>query len=142
MHQVCRSLGPTKPRHVLGGRDHLTPQDPEGPSPKAAVLEGAHPDGDVDALIEDVDQRIRARQIDLHFAVKALKVRHHLHEAVSQKETDEVPEGQVVEQLRKGYKLKDRLLRAASVVVAKAPGGEEAPAESADGGEETSEKSE
>ncbi len=44
-----------------------------------------------------------------------------VHEAVSQKETDEVPEGQVVQQLRKGYKLKDRLLRPASVVVAKAP---------------------
>src|SRR5689334_11229137 len=27
----------------------------------------------------------------------------NLHEAVSQKETDEVPEGQVVQQLRKGY---------------------------------------
>ncbi len=54
---------------------------------------------------------------------------HNFHEAVSQKETDEAPEGQVVEQLRKGYKLKDRLVRAASVVVAKAPG--EAGAEAA-----------
>lgn len=53
---------------------------------------------------------------------------HNLHEAVSQKATDEAPEGQVVEQLRKGYKLKDRLVRAASVVVATAPGGEEAEA--------------
>jgi molecular chaperone GrpE len=44
------------------------------------------------------------------------------HEAVSQKETNEVPEGQVVEQARKGYKLNERLLRPANVVVAKAPG--------------------
>jgi molecular chaperone GrpE len=44
------------------------------------------------------------------------------HEAVSQTETDEVPEGHVVQQLRKGYKLRDRLLRPASVVVAKKPG--------------------
>lgn len=43
------------------------------------------------------------------------------HEAVSQQETAEVPEGQVVQQLRKGYKFRDRLLRAAMVVVAKAP---------------------
>src|SRR5215203_1022686 len=43
----------------------------------------------------------------------------NLHEAVSQKETDEMAEGQVVQQLRKGYKLRDRLLRPASVVVAK-----------------------
>lgn len=45
----------------------------------------------------------------------------NFHEAVSQKETTEAPEGQVVQQLRKGYKLRDRLLRPASVVVAKAP---------------------
>src|SRR5438094_7817656 len=44
-----------------------------------------------------------------------------LHEAVSQKETPDVPDGQVVQQLRRGYKLRDRLLRPASVVVAKAP---------------------
>jgi molecular chaperone GrpE len=43
------------------------------------------------------------------------------HEAVSQKETTEVPEGQVVEQARKGYKLNERLIRPANVVVAKAP---------------------
>jgi len=43
----------------------------------------------------------------------------NLHEAISQKETADVPEGQVVQQLRKGYKLRDRLLRPASVVVAK-----------------------
>lgn len=46
----------------------------------------------------------------------------NLHEAVSQKETAEVPEGQVVQQLRKGYKFRDRLLRPASVVVARQPG--------------------
>jgi molecular chaperone GrpE len=47
----------------------------------------------------------------------------NVHEAVSQKETTEVPEGQVVQQLRKGYRFRDRLLRPASVVVAKHPGG-------------------
>jgi molecular chaperone GrpE len=45
----------------------------------------------------------------------------NLHEAVSQKETAEVPEGQVMQQLRKGYKLRERLLRPASVVVSKHP---------------------
>jgi molecular chaperone GrpE len=44
-----------------------------------------------------------------------------LHEAVSQQETPEVPEGHVIHQLRKGYKLRERLLRPASVIVAKAP---------------------
>lgn len=45
----------------------------------------------------------------------------NLHEAVSQQETPDAPEGQVVQQLRKGYKFRDRLLRPASVVVAKQP---------------------
>ena len=44
------------------------------------------------------------------------------HEAVSQQETTDVPEGQVVQQMRKGYKLRERLLRPASVVVAIKPG--------------------
>jgi molecular chaperone GrpE len=45
----------------------------------------------------------------------------NLHEAVSQQETTDAPEGQVVRQLRKGYRLKDRLLRPATVIVAKQP---------------------
>ncbi len=45
----------------------------------------------------------------------------NLHEAVSQKETTEAPEGQVVQQLRKGYRFRDRLLRPATVIVAKHP---------------------
>ena len=45
----------------------------------------------------------------------------NLHEAVSQQESSDVPEGGVLQQLRKGYKLRDRLLRPATVVVAKKP---------------------
>jgi molecular chaperone GrpE len=45
----------------------------------------------------------------------------NLHEAVSQQESSEVSEGEVLQQLRKGYKLRDRLLRPATVVVAKKP---------------------
>lgn len=45
----------------------------------------------------------------------------NLHEAVSQRETTDAPEGQVVQQLRKGYRLHERLIRPASVIVAKAP---------------------
>jgi molecular chaperone GrpE len=43
------------------------------------------------------------------------------HEAVAQAESAEVPEGQVLHQLRRGYRFQDRLLRPASVVVAKRP---------------------
>ena len=45
----------------------------------------------------------------------------HRHEALGNQESTEHPEGQVLSQIRKGYKLKDRLLRPASVFVAKAP---------------------
>jgi molecular chaperone GrpE len=45
----------------------------------------------------------------------------NVHEAVSQQESAAVPEGAVLQQLRKGYKLRDRLLRPATVVVAKKP---------------------
>lgn len=44
------------------------------------------------------------------------------HEAVAQEQSTEVPEGHVVRQMRKGYKLKDRLLRASSVTVSKGAG--------------------
>jgi molecular chaperone GrpE len=47
----------------------------------------------------------------------------NFHEAISQQESADVPEGNVLQQLRKGYKFKERLLRAATVVVAKPPAG-------------------
>jgi molecular chaperone GrpE len=43
------------------------------------------------------------------------------HEAVAQQEAADSPEGQVLRQHRTGYKLRDRLIRPASVVVAKKP---------------------
>ena len=43
----------------------------------------------------------------------------NLHEAVAQEASADVPEGVIVRQLRKGYKLRDRLLRPATVTVSK-----------------------
>jgi molecular chaperone GrpE len=43
----------------------------------------------------------------------------NLHEAVAQEESADVAEGVVIRQLRKGYKLRERLLRPATVVVSK-----------------------
>ena len=51
----------------------------------------------------------------------------NFHEAVSQQESAGVPEGHVLQQLRKGYKLRDRLLRPASVIVAKRPASQAEP---------------
>jgi len=45
----------------------------------------------------------------------------NFHEAVSQQESTEVAEDNVLQQLRKGYKLRDRLLRPATVIVARKP---------------------
>ena len=45
----------------------------------------------------------------------------HLHEAVAHEPSMGVADGTVVRQLRKGFKLKDRLIRPASVVVSKGP---------------------
>jgi molecular chaperone GrpE len=41
----------------------------------------------------------------------------NLHEAIAHEQSEEVAEGLVIRQTRRGYKLKDRLLRPSSVVV-------------------------
>jgi len=43
----------------------------------------------------------------------------NVHEAVAEQENTGAPEGQVVQQTRKGYKLREKMLRPASVVVSK-----------------------
>ena len=45
----------------------------------------------------------------------------NIHEAISQEAKDDIPEGNIITQIRKGYKLHDRLLRAANVIVSKGP---------------------
>lgn len=45
----------------------------------------------------------------------------NLHEAISQESSEQVPEGKVISEIRKGYTLNDRLLRPANVVVSKGP---------------------
>jgi molecular chaperone GrpE len=45
----------------------------------------------------------------------------NLHDAVGHEPNSNVTEGTVIRQLRKGFKLKDRLIRPASVIVSKGP---------------------
>ncbi len=45
----------------------------------------------------------------------------NLHEAISQEESAGTPEGQVLKQVRKGYRFRNRLMRPAGVIVAKKP---------------------
>jgi molecular chaperone GrpE len=49
----------------------------------------------------------------------------NVHEAIAQEESSEVADSTVLRQVRKGYRLRDRLLRPANVVVARAPAGRE-----------------
>lgn len=46
----------------------------------------------------------------------------HIHEAIEMVETSDAPDHEVLEELQRGYKFKDRLLRPAMVKVAKNPG--------------------
>ncbi len=46
----------------------------------------------------------------------------HVHEAIEMVDTTDAPDHQVIEELQRGYKLKDRLLRPAMVKVARNPG--------------------
>ncbi len=57
----------------------------------------------------------------------------NLHEAVSQEECADTEEGNVLRVIRRGYKMTDRLLRPANVVVAKAPEAAAAGAEEGEG---------
>ena len=43
----------------------------------------------------------------------------NLHEAIAHEQDPQVPEGVVIRQVRKGFKLRDRLLRPANVIVSK-----------------------
>jgi molecular chaperone GrpE len=91
---------------------------------------GAAPDGDKLASLHSGVQMIH-QQLKSALAEAGLEeidatgklFDPNFHEAVSQQESAEVAEGHVLQQLRKGYKVKDRLLRAATVVVAKPPAG-------------------
>ena len=50
-------------------------------------------------------------------AAAGAKFDPNLHEAIAHEPSNEVPEGTVIRQTRRGYKMKDRLLRPSSVVV-------------------------
>ncbi len=54
----------------------------------------------------------------------------NIHEAISQESSNEVPSGHVISEIRKGFTLNDRLLRAANVIVSKGPQAEEKQNES------------
>jgi len=74
----------------------------------------------VGMVLSQLHQTLKKHGVD-HVEAIGKPFDYHAHEAVSQVESDQHPEGTVIHQTRKGYKLKGRLLRPAGVVVSKPP---------------------
>lgn len=90
-------------------------------------LDAAKKGGDTQAILDGINMVLRQIQDFLSDSgVQAIdavgqKFDPNLHEAVAQEASAEVEEGHVIRQLRRGYKLKDRLLRPSTVMISKGP---------------------
>ncbi len=73
--------------------------------------------GGVGLIVKQMDEALRA--LNVH-AVETLGAQFdpHVHEALGSVETPEYPDHQVIEEIRRGYKLRDKLLRPALVKIA------------------------
>ena len=90
-----------------------------------AIVHTREADEGIDKLLEGVEM-IQKQFMDVldKFGVKPIpaageKFDPSMHQAVSQVETEDLPDGAVAEEFRKGYFYKERVLRPAMVVVAK-----------------------
>ena len=91
------------------------------------ALEAAREDANAEAIREGIEMVLK--QMDTMLESEGVRQIEtvgepfdpNLHEAVAQTETDEVPANHVVSEIQRGYLLNDRLLRAASVLVAAEP---------------------
>jgi len=98
---------------------------------------------DVDAVISGVEMVLRsfddvaARMGAARIVAKGERFDPSLHDAIQQVESAEHPPGTVLTEVVAGYRLGERLLRPAMVVVSKAPAPAPAPADDADEPAET-----
>ena len=72
----------------------------------------------VDLIAKQLDEAVRGLGLT-HVETVGIQFDPHIHEALGQVETAEYPDGAVVSEIRRGYKVKDRLLRPALVQVAR-----------------------
>lgn len=72
----------------------------------------------VDLIAKQLDEAVRGLGLT-HVETVGAQFDPHVHEALGQVETAEFPDGAVVQEIRRGYKVKDRLLRPALVHVAR-----------------------
>jgi len=83
--------------------------------------------GDAAAILDGMGMVLRQLQDALReFGVEPVEAEGapfdpNLHEAIGQEASPTVPEGTVARQLRRGYRLRERLLRPANVIVSSGP---------------------
>lgn len=97
---------------------------------EAALIAAANASGDAAKSLQTgvamIHQQFRSALVDSglkEIDATGQRFDPNVHEAVAQEPSESVAEGRVVRQLRKGYQLHDRLLRPATVIVAKKPDG-------------------
>ena len=78
----------------------------------AAFLKG------VEMILAHLYEILKRHEVE-PIEAKGKKFDPHLHEALLQLETDEFPEGTVIEELQKGYKIEGRVIRTSKVKVSK-----------------------
>ena len=71
----------------------------------------------VDLIVKQMEEALRNLHVQAVEAVGA-QFDPHVHEALGSVETPEYPDHQVIEEIRRGYKLRDKLLRPALVRIA------------------------
>ena len=71
----------------------------------------------VELIVKQMDEALRGLNVQAVEAVGA-PFDPHVHEALGSVETPEYPDHQVIEEIRRGYKLRDKLLRPALVKIA------------------------
>jgi molecular chaperone GrpE len=72
----------------------------------------------IDLIARHLLEILRGSGLEEVVAVRGARFQHELHEAVASEAADDLPPGHVVRVVRKGYKLRERLVRPAHVVVA------------------------
>ena len=71
----------------------------------------------VELIVKQMDEALRNLNVQAVESVGA-QFDPHMHEALGSVETPEYPDHQVIEEIRRGYKLRDKLLRPALVKIA------------------------
>jgi molecular chaperone GrpE len=76
----------------------------------------------VELIYKQLQDALAKLGVGAPFRPRASRSIRMYHEAIEMVETTDAPDHEVIEELQRGYKLKDRLLRPAMVKVAKNPG--------------------